>query len=122
MNAHHCDRLPKPWSCSLSLEHEGPCSATRDPLVPVKPTRVDCATYTDYERVYGFHKEQRDAIDRWVREHDAARHLPPGRTFRFAGAIGGAYTYEFTPTTIGVVTTVRCSCGDSLDVSDYDQW
>ncbi len=117
-----CSKLPRPWLCSLDHEHEGPCSATRDPNVSEKSVHVECATYTDYQPVYGFHKEQREAIDRWITEHNAARHIPPGRKFRYAGAIGGAFTFEFTSTTIGMVSCVRCSCGEKLDVSDYDNW
>jgi hypothetical protein len=42
------------------------------------------------------------------------------------GAIGGHLTFEFTPTTIGVVTKVtyckNMPCETSLDLTDYDKW
>lgn len=42
------------------------------------------------------------------------------------GAIGGAITYEFTPTNLGVVTKVTWCKGmpfeATIDLSDYDQW
>lgn len=38
------------------------------------------------------------------------------------GAIGGLHTYSFTPTGIGVVVKVVCSCGESVDLTDYDSW
>lgn len=38
------------------------------------------------------------------------------------GAIGGAVTYEFTPTNLGVVTKVKCACGETKDLTDYDEW
>lgn len=117
-----CTRLPPPWTCSLEHEHHGPCTATRNPSVPERPLHVGCATYSDYQPAYGLFKEQRDAIDRWIIEHDASRHVQPGRRQRYTGASGGAYTYEFTSTTLGVSTTVRCSCGDRIDVSNYDEW
>jgi hypothetical protein len=38
------------------------------------------------------------------------------------GASGGAITYTFTPTTLGLVIKVQCACGDEHDVTDYDEW
>ena len=41
----------------------------------------------------------------------------------YGGAIGGALTYEFTPTGLGVVTKVRFSGYDEvLDLTEYDSW
>jgi hypothetical protein len=72
----------------------------------------------------------------WIEEHDA-KHVaeddppdddnPVAVAFhvagqRYAGAIGGAYTYEFTPTSIGDSVWVRCSCGEKHDCTDYDCW
>jgi len=57
-----------------------------------------------------------------MKEHDVAQHIPQGKTSRYSGAIGGAYTYEFTNTSLGQVIQVRCSCGEKIDVSDYDNW
>ena len=31
-------------------------------------------------------------------------------------AIGGGYEYRFTPTSIGMLTEIRCACGAKLDV------
>ncbi len=33
------------------------------------------------------------------------------------GAIGGRYTYSFTPTSIGTVVTLACACGEKIDLS-----
>lgn len=38
------------------------------------------------------------------------------------GAIGGRYTYEFTPTSIGTVCAIKCSCGAKFDATEYDWW
>ena len=39
------------------------------------------------------------------------------------GAIGGLYTYSFTPTGIGLVIKVTNNLTqDILDLSDYDDW
>lgn len=39
----------------------------------------------------------------------------------YGGAIGGHLTYSFTPTSIGIVTKVKC-LDKELDVSDYENW
>lgn len=65
-------------------------------------------------------KQQREAAREWMTKHDAERHISPGKTFRYAGAIGGAYTWCVTRTSLGQVITVECACGEKLDVSDYD--
>lgn len=66
------------------------------------------------------------AMTEWMIEHkktcslnfekDGSRKEFPG------GAIGGAITYNFTPTGIGVATTVSCHCGESVNITDYEQW
>ena len=38
------------------------------------------------------------------------------------GAIGGQYTYSFTPTSLGTVVLVRCACGNEENATGYDSW
>lgn len=38
------------------------------------------------------------------------------------GAIGGKYTYEFTPTTVATAAVLKCGCGAKIDLSDYENW
>lgn len=47
-----------------------------------------------------------------------ADHINCGRN----AAIGGAWTYSFTPTSIGVITEIACCCGGKLDFTDYETW
>jgi hypothetical protein len=43
--------------------------------------------------------------------------------FRALGAIGGSYTYSFTPTTLGVVVKVKNNAnGEEIDLTDYENW
>lgn len=43
--------------------------------------------------------------------------------YRYAGAIGGATTYKFTPTGLGTVIKVYCYwCKTDTDITDYDSW
>jgi hypothetical protein len=39
------------------------------------------------------------------------------------GRIGGAYTYHFTPTSIGTVVIIEnTATKDILNITDYDSW
>lgn len=45
----------------------------------------------------------------------------------YLGAIGGALTYEFTPTGLGIITKVTFCKGlpgheATVDLTDYDEW
>jgi hypothetical protein len=40
----------------------------------------------------------------------------------YVGAIGGAYSFCFTPTGIGEIVEVTASDGDKLDLTDFDTW
>lgn len=38
-------------------------------------------------------------------------------------AIGGHITYKFTPTSIGIGVTVKCTiCGKEENITDYGNW
>lgn len=39
-----------------------------------------------------------------------------------SAAIGGAFTYTFTPTGLGVGIIVKCVNGNEIDLTDYDNW
>jgi hypothetical protein len=46
-----------------------------------------------------------------------------GEVQPYYGSIAGAYTFRFTPTSLGVAVTVRNSeTGDEINLSDYDSW
>lgn len=78
--------------------------------------------YTDPTPGFYLYKEQRDRASMWREEHEATQHAVTPDNPRKTGAIGGAYTWQFTPTAIGTVVKLECSCGDFVDVSDYDDW
>lgn len=42
---------------------------------------------------------------------------------KYTGAIGGRFTYEFHPTSLGVVIKVKDETDQSeIDLSDYEDW
>ncbi len=58
--------------------------------------------------------EEHRKINEWVKSHPC--------TITYEGAIGGKYTYCFTPTGIGTALKVKCACGAEVDATDYDSW
>ena len=60
----------------------------------------------NYRRGFPITKEEFDDINKWKKNHDATEH---GNVDGYHGAIGGGYTYEFIPTSIGSFGTCFCS-------------
>ncbi len=58
--------------------------------------------------------DDKEKMDRWVANHNCK--------YKYLGAIGGRFTYCFTPTGLGVITKVKCACGAELDVTPYEDW
>ena len=65
-----------------------------------------------YKHSFGFSEKEYKAIQDWMDKHQQEFHWnkkedrPTG-----AGAIGGRFSYEFTPTSIDVLCKVKCACG-----------
>ena len=47
-------------------------------------------------------------IDEWIKDHECHN----------GGAIGGAFTYCFTPTSIGTFASIKCKCGQQFVFRD----
>lgn len=60
----------------------------------------------DHCRGFPISKEEKREVVNWMKKHDEEVHKKAS-----SGAVGGRYTYCFTPTSIGEIGTVRCSCG-----------
>ena len=68
------------------------------------------------DALHGFpiSEDEHAAISNWITEHEA-KHASADGSPRNIGAIGGAYTYEFIPTSIGVLGQVECgSCSEKF--------
>lgn len=52
-------------------------------------------------------EEGRANLYQWQKDHLAKKHHGQ----RYGGAIGGRFTYSFTPTSIGTIASIKCSCG-----------
>lgn len=59
--------------------------------------------------------EEWDKIHAWQREHLRDAHgIDDEHQHLYAGATGGAWTFTFIPTSIGVIGRVSCHCGEKL--------
>lgn len=61
-------------------------------------------------------KEQETKINTWIKNHEKSCNLSR------LSAIGGAYTYLFTPHSLGVTVEVKCACNKKIDVTDYEMF
>jgi hypothetical protein len=71
--------------------------------------------YPEPPRLFGLNNDERKALNNWLGEHDTTCTYA-----RNQGASGGRLTYQFTPTSLGMITTVHCTCGAHVDVTNYD--
>jgi len=57
-------------------------------------------------------------VNRFIRKQDKL--TGTGANY---GAIGGGYTYQFTPTSLGVIVKVEnCVTKASINLTDFDSW
>lgn len=59
-------------------------------------------------------KEDYEKAQNWITQHEKEKHYANHNGYPRGGCIGGAYTWEFIPTSIGTFGTVKCSCGDNF--------
>ena len=61
----------------------------------------------DYHRGFPISEKEQEKIREWKKNHQ-----------HYGGAIGGTFTYEFTPTSIGTVGEIKCTCGEQFTFRD----
>ena len=60
-------------------------------------------------------------IEEWNKEHDKTCSILKMHKDKWTspyGTIGGGRTYTFTPTSIGTIMTMECSCGKELFIDN----
>lgn len=74
----------------------------------------------NYYRGFPISEEEQKSIREWMDKHDEEVHhaCTLGDKLKLGGCCGGRYTYEFTPTSIGTIGTVKCSCGAKFTFQD----
>ena len=68
------------------------------------------------DRTFTLTAKQVEQFDKWRKEKNE-KNGPVD-----VGAIGGAYTFCFTPTGFGIMESVTCADGTKLDLTDIDSW
>jgi len=70
--------------------------------------------------------DQWKQFNEWKNKHDDVCKFSPrnnrGNPSSPTGAIGGRFTYEFTPTGLGTCVWVSCLCGEKVDLTDSENW
>jgi hypothetical protein len=68
--------------------------------------------------------KQTEQIEEWRKTHDCELRTDTHGIDNeiYVGAIGGAITYCFTPTGLGMCLVAKCACGKSINVTNFDNW
>jgi hypothetical protein len=53
---------------------------------------------------------------KWLKKHNKVCQQ------KDVGAIGGRFTFSFTPTAIGCGVIIKCACGKEIDLSHSETW
>lgn len=109
-----CTVPPEGWYCTRISGHEGPCAA-----LPV----VNIENPDDVVSMFSVTKKQSEQAKIWRQTHDEKKHSKEFKhNQRYSGAIGGAYTWQFTGTSLGEIVSIRCSCGDEINLTDWSDF
>lgn len=75
--------------------------------------------------MFALTEEQKEKLGVWADEQhrkDAEKAAASGRLSVY-GASGGAFSYTFTPTNLGLIVKVKNNLsGDELDLTEWDMW
>lgn len=64
-------------------------------------------------------EKEREVESKWLKKHNKTCIFKnPDKQ----GAIGGRISYIFTPTSLGVLTKIKCACGEQIDITDVSDW
>lgn len=107
-NMHDQDRIRRLESENKKLKEEN----YKDEELTAMRVQLE-AMRKDYYRGFPISEEEQKNIRNWMDKHDEEVHNchTLEDKIKRGGCIGGTYKYEFVPTSIGTVGTVKCSCG-----------
>ena len=107
-NMHDQDRIRRLESENKKLKEEN----YKDEELTAMRVQLE-AMRKDYYRGFLISEEEQKNIRNWMDKHDEEVHNCHTLEDKIKrdGCIGGTYKYEFVPTSIGTVGTVKCSCG-----------
>ena len=68
---------------------------------------------------YYIPEQQNKKIEEWKEKHMKEKHWDAlSNSPLKMGAIGGNFSYEFTPTAIGTLLSCKCCCGEHMSLND----
>lgn len=67
---------------------------------------------------YQLSETDKARVSAWLEDH--AKKCK--RVHAYGGAIGGGFSYIFSPTSVGVSTIFRCRCGKEFNFTCYECW
>lgn len=80
------------------------------PTMPVRKTR---------NRTFTLEENHLKKLEAWNKTHDpTCRYSDP----KNLGAIGGRFVFSFSPSSIGTFISVRCMCGEKIDLTEDENW
>lgn len=83
--------------------------------VIAKLTQENETLWENSQRGFVVSKEEDDKIVEWMRKHREEKHQGRGD-----GAIGGRFSWIFTPTSIGTIGMVQCICGETFTFRELE--
>jgi hypothetical protein len=66
-------------------------------------------------KIFTIFGEEQETLDEWMEEHNRTCEIKLRNQMR-------SFQYCFTPVGIGTVIEVKCSCGESVDITNIDSW
>ena len=73
--------------------------------------------------IFKLDKKELEIAEKWWTNHRYGCKFYDSRFDEvYAGAMGGAMTYTFTPTGLGTLTELKCICGESVSLTDMEGW
>lgn len=110
-------KLGEPCLSDCKMSH-------RIPEVDILRSKVDALTRRISRMVepknpkyvyFEMDEEMQDEAEKWLTEHKKTCKVhQPGA---YHGAIGGVISYTFCATSIGMLCTIKCACGEKADCS-----
>lgn len=67
-------------------------------------------------------EDQTQKADEFKKNHDCKYRTQEIPDHIYVGEIGGTTSYRFTPTSLGVVAVVLCTCGNEMELTDHESW
>jgi hypothetical protein len=69
----------------------------------------------DYLRGFPISETEDKKIRKWIKKHEIEKHHLTEDYKMTHKCCGAWYTYEFTPTSLGISGVIKCSCGDEFE-------